>query len=283
MVRRYGGELHMLHVVALHAYDPYNPDYRFPEIEPQILDSLEETASRHMTVALGKHETAGLKIVKSHERGVSAATEILAYADKNNIDLIVMGTHGRRGLGHLFLGSVAEEVVRQAPCPVLTIREREEPLTPGAVHSILAPVDFSEHSQKAVAYAKRLAASYEARLQLLHVVEQMVHPSFYAVGKTSILDLAPDVMSKSKVEMERMLQDAGGPELSADLEVIEGLASRDIVKFAKEHQSDLIVIATHGLTGIEHLLLGSITEKVVRLAPCPVFTVKAFGRSILAL
>jgi nucleotide-binding universal stress UspA family protein len=81
--------------------------------------------------------------------------------------------------------------------------------------------------------------------------------------------------------METLLQKAKGPEVAADLHVIEGHAAADIVRFAESHHSDLIVIATHGRTGIEHMLLGSITEKVVRRAPCPVFTVRTFGKSLV--
>jgi len=68
-----------------------------------------------------------MKIVTSIKRGISAAPIILEYASDNNMDVIVMGTHGRRGLGHLLLGSIAEEVVRMAECPVFTIREEEKP------------------------------------------------------------------------------------------------------------------------------------------------------------
>ena len=72
-----------------------------------------------------------------------------------------------------------------------------------------------------------------------------------------------------------------GPEVGADIRVIEGYAARDLLHFAESEASDLIVIATHGRTGLEHMLLGSVTEKVVRRAACPVFTVRAFGKSLM--
>jgi nucleotide-binding universal stress UspA family protein len=80
--------------------------------------------------------------------------------------------------------------------------------------------------------------------------------------------------------MERLYKESAGPEVDASLHVLEGYATRDIVEFAGNNESDLIVIATHGRTGIKHLLLGSVAEKVVRMAPCPVFTVKGFGKSL---
>ena len=81
--------------------------------------------------------------------------------------------------------------------------------------------------------------------------------------------------------MEKLFLETAGPQVKAEYFTMEGRAAEDIVKFARLQKSDLIVIATHGLTGIEHLLLGSVTEKVVRQAPCPVFTVKAFGKSLV--
>ena len=70
-------------------------------------------------------------------------------------------------------------------------------------------------------------------------------------------------------------------EVPAETFVLEGRATKDIVKFAEKNDSDLVVIATHGLTGIEHFLIGSVTQKVVRRAPCPVFTVKTYGKSLV--
>jgi nucleotide-binding universal stress UspA family protein len=81
--------------------------------------------------------------------------------------------------------------------------------------------------------------------------------------------------------MKRIFSEVEGPEVKVDFHVVEGRAVPEIIRYAEYENADLIVIATHGLTGIEHLLLGSVTEKVVRLAPCPVFTVKAFGKSLI--
>jgi nucleotide-binding universal stress UspA family protein len=78
-----------------------------------------------------------------------------------------------------------------------------------------------------------------------------------------------------------MFESISGSDIEADIFVVEGRASSEIIKFAEEKSSDLIIIATHGLTGIEHLLLGSVTEKVVRMSKCPVLTIKVFGKSLL--
>jgi nucleotide-binding universal stress UspA family protein len=109
----------------------------------------------------------------------------------------------------------------------------------------------------------------------------MIPPSFYALEKYQFLDPMETVRHKSKEALKRFLQETDGPELAAEIHVIEGRAAADITDFAKNHHSDLIVIATHGLTGLKHLLMGSVTEKVVRHASCPVFTVKSFGRDLM--
>jgi nucleotide-binding universal stress UspA family protein len=99
--------------------------------------------------------------------------------------------------------------------------------------------------------------------------------------RISYFDLVPDVEAKSRQALQEFLRTAPGPEVAADPHVAAGLAAYEIVKFAEHHASDLVVIATHGLTVLERVLHGSVTEKVVRMAPCPVFTVSAFGKSLL--
>ena len=130
-------------------------------------------------------------------------------------------------------------------------------------------------------YAKQIAASYYARLQLLHVIEEVIHPSFYALEKLHGDAFALSVQQKAKESLEQFHEETKGPELTAEIHVIDGRAAADITECAKELASDLIVIATHGLTGIEHLLMGSVTEKVVRRASCPVFTVTVFGKNLI--
>ncbi len=280
LTRKYHANLHMFHAIVLHENDSFNVAYDFTKMK-ENRTWMEETAKNQMNTDLKEYKVDDLVIKQLQRRCISAAPAILEYVSEKDIDIIVMGTHGRRGLGHLLLGSIAEEVVRLAPCPVFTIREQKEHLFIETIDRILVPVDFSDYSLKALKYATELAVSYKARLQVLHIVEEIVQPSFYLSGTVPKFDLIPDIKEKSKEAMERMLDESKGPKVTADIHVIEGHAARDIVKFAASHDTDLIVISTHGLTGIAHLLIGSVTEKVVRMAPCPVFTVKAFGKILL--
>ncbi len=273
--REYDAELHALHAMILLQNDSQLPN------KDELYQQLKDLANKQLTTTIRALQTDELKIKQAQVRGISTAPAILVYAKENDIDLIVMGTHGRRGLGHLFLGSVAEEVVRLSSCPVLTIREREAPAPAEVMKRILVPIDFSEHAQQELVYAKAIAAFYGARLQLLHVIEEVIHPAFYMASGPSVLAFKPEIKTRAEQEMKKLLRATPGPEAAADFYVLEGYAPHDIVDFAENHNSDLIVIATHGRTGIQRTLLGSVTEKVVRSAPCPVFTVRAFGKSLV--
>ncbi len=279
LAKKYQAEMHIFHAIILYEDDPHNPAYHLPNVE-KIRAQLEEIANTQMIADLEAYQVEDLVIKQSQRRGISTTSTILDYVSEEDIDLIVMGTHGRRRLRDL-LGSIAEGVVRLAPCPVLTIREQTEPTPIEAIQRILVPVDFSDCARQALKYAKEIAAYYEARLQVLHVIEQGILPSFYPSDTAPKPDFIPDMEVKSTKTMERMLKETQGTEVTADFHVIEGHAARDIAKFAENHDTDLIVISTHGLTGIKHLFLGSVAEKVVRRAPCPVFSVKAFGKSLL--
>jgi nucleotide-binding universal stress UspA family protein len=204
--RRYTAELHVLNAIVLNEHLREGGIMAVSDLESE----LERQAAKHLA-SLGKGALASLPIVFSRHRGYSAAEVILDYVSGKDIDLVVMGTHGRRGLGHLLLGSVAEEVVRMATCPVLTLREKEHVPVPTEVSRILVPVDYSDHSREAIAYAKHLGHEYGARLQLLHVIEETIHPSFYVTGQSSVFSWFPELEAHARREMQSILSEVPGP------------------------------------------------------------------------
>lgn len=216
-----------------------------------------------------------LDVVNVQLQSTSAWRTILEYLEDNRIDLVVMGTHGRHGLDRLLLGSVAEQVVRRAPCPVLTVRQ-EHPVvrSPGAVPTIVVPIDFSPFSRPTLQYALELARLYEAKLELIHVVEQVNLPNVYGIDPIPVV--APDLQTRSLEALKSLASDALPEDQPFDCTVLVGHAGHDIAEFADERGADMIVIATHGLTGLKRLLMGSVTEQVLRAATCPVFTVRSF-------
>jgi nucleotide-binding universal stress UspA family protein len=140
--------------------------------------------------------------------------------------------------------------------------------------SILCPTDFSEYSRNALRYALALAGAFGAKVILLHVIEPIQVPVEYNFG----ISLGPEIDESSEAALRRKLHDlvdiAHRATVDVEERLVRGAPFAEIVRCARDEKIDLVVIATHGLSGIAHLLLGSTAEKVVRKAPCPVLTVK---------
>jgi nucleotide-binding universal stress UspA family protein len=191
-----------------------------------------------------------------------------------------MGTHGRTGLSHLLSSSVTEHVVRSANCPVMTVKACKQSSEAAPYFDILVPVDFSPYSQKALRYGRTLAQAFEANLHLLHVLDQPIHPAHYGLGDDLLMRLNPEVQRRSHEEMERLFSQFGA-EVKCQTHVCEGRAYSEIVRFVEAEECDLVVMGTHGLSGLEHFLLGGTTEKVMRHASCPVLAVKLKERDFV--
>lgn len=209
----------------------------------------------------------------------SAAGGILTYAVEHDAHLIVLGTHGRRGVQRLVLGSVAEEVVRRAPQPVVTVGRGA--IAPGAMAGgrMLVPVDFSEHRSRLLAHAREIALVYGMDVTLLHVLRSDNVPDAYE------LEL-PGVGSGNFEEQVRdaLWEDAEGFKeegIGVSVKIEMGHPADRILEVTKEVGAAFITIATHGRTGLQHMLLGSMSEKVIRQAPCPVCVVKSYGMSLV--
>src|SRR5690606_2906760 len=218
-------------------------------------------------------------VVRAERRAETPVLGILAYAQDHAPDLIVMGTHGRSGVDRLLLGSVAEDVVRLADCPVLTIRPDTEP-APLGVRRVLAPVDFSAASWLAVAYAKHLAALTGAPLALVHVVETL--PSY------GLVDIPPsfpppsvEVEAEAREALLDLAREAGGPPVEVVPHVVAGHPTIGVLEAAAALAPDLLVLPTHGRSGLKRLVLGSVAEQVVRRGPCPVLVVRGQGRGLV--
>ncbi|MBD3289483.1 universal stress protein [candidate division KSB1 bacterium] len=272
IAERYHAELHLFHAILMYEDETYQGKVRTPDFS-ESYDILSEISDSKLS-ELVESKANDVSITKKITRGFSAADEILAYAADNAFDLIVMGTHGRKALGHFLLGSVAEKVVRTAHCPVLTVHEESKTIE--NYEHIFVPVDFSEYSQLALSYGLEIAERYDADMSLFHVVEQSIHPSFYTSGKSSVFEIDSELRDRSVEAMKEFRKKAGHEDVSTKYIITEGRAAREIIEYLENHPVDLIVIATHGLTGIEHFLLGSTTEKVIRRAKVPVLTVKKF-------
>ena len=148
----------------------------------------------------------------------------------------------------------------------------EATFTPAHVKSILVPIDFSEPSLEALRCAMAFAKHFGAKIVLLHVVEPIATPDMEYIPMTYSSDRVAKLAAR-KLQVLSKPHGAGGP-LIEQAPVRTGKPFREITEAARELKIDLIIIATHGYTGLERALLGSTAERVVRLAPCPVMTLR---------
>jgi len=149
--------------------------------------------------------------------------------------------------------------------------ERKDTMT--TAQRFLVPVDFSEYANQAVEYAIGLASKLGARLTLLHVIQSLPLAGIdmgVTLPYAYIQDLEAEITNSMQAYLERVT--AAG--LEGEIAVVHGVPFQEILETAKTQQVDLIVMGTHGRTGLQHVLLGSVAEKVVRLAPCPVLVVR---------
>lgn len=140
---------------------------------------------------------------------------------------------------------------------------------------ILVPIDFSKHSENALTYAAAFAERFSADLYLLYVVQELALfvPDMVAAAPPLVPDLA-ERSAAVHATFDRLIQEQHLEKLSLHQEVREGVPFYEIIRFAREADIDLIIMGTHGYTGLAHVLMGSVCEKVVRMAPCPVLTVR---------
>jgi nucleotide-binding universal stress UspA family protein len=269
-------ELHILNVTGRHRYDYRENKDNFP----LPIDTLTEWLRRpSKSVSGGKWPDLKERHIVQHQVESSAPAErIVEYADERDVDLVVMGTHGRRGVDRMLFGSVTEEVVRTAPCPTLTVRADAD-VSPGqAVARILVPVDFSDASEAAVDHAKEIALTYGAEIDLLHVVEEPFYPPPYGIDSVSFP--TQEVLDRVEKQLGDMVREKIGYE-HAMVEATVGHPVDGILEYVDSREIDLVVIATHGRTGLDRMMLGSVAERVLRRSPAPVFVVKPDRKSLV--
>lgn len=273
LAERFDAELHALYVRPLLGA----PDGLVAQTasEQAVLDDVEKQlhflelrARGALDELAGGHE--GVRYKGHIERGVSVPSTILECVKNYGCDLVIMGTHGRRAVSRMLMGSVAERVVRLSPVPVITTRQGVEERFPPA--KILVGFDSSEDSVEALRHAGDWARLLGSELIVLHVVEPVVYPDFYAYPTRKEYD--EKVVRRSHQALEQAAVEHA-PGVEVETHVVQGHAAKCIVDFAEMHGCDLVVLATHGLSGVAHALLGSVAERVVRTADVPVMTVRA--------
>ena len=210
---------------------------------------------------------------------------ILSYAREIAADLIVIGTSGRAPGRGPWLGSVADRVIRRARCSVVTVRP--DLATPPAGRSdaparrrIVVPIDFSGATRSLVAHAKHWAETFGATVSFLHVVGRQD-------SSTPTRDEPPPAQNdpqttNARSRLAATVEATEGPDVNTDTRVLTGgdVASR-IVQYAETQRARFLLMAAHGLSNLRRYLLGGVTDRVIRRAPCPVCTLKSYEQSLI--
>jgi nucleotide-binding universal stress UspA family protein len=276
LARRFAASIHLAHVRQFnYAADFVAP---VPPIVPFSFMTYEQDAEQTALKEL-KKVASGCGISSATCDVLSGAPpfdEICRLAQTIPADLVVMSTHGRTGLRHVFLGSTAERIVQHSSCPVLVTRGNALQANNGSrfrIKTILVPVDFSNCSREGLRYAIAFANEFGAKIILLHATYLGY---VYSSEGTAIYDI-PGLQKAARKTAERKMRElvrsVNFGAVKFETAFTDGSPVIDICAFAKDHDVDLIITSTHGFTGFTHVLIGSIAEQVVRHAPCSVLVV----------
>jgi len=259
-----GAELVLTHIWHLPAL-AFTGEHPFPRDATQAMVQDEQ---RVLSEAVNEALKLGAPKVTSRLVTGVPWEQIVAILREEPYDLVVMGTHGRTGLARVLLGSVTETVIRHSPCSALAVRGRGEAT---AYRHILCPIDFSDSARHAVERAAELAAPSSAGITLLHVIEPPVRypgevPGSFTDGTeprpSQVLERWASEL-KAKVTVPVTTELRTGHAATQTLEALDG-----------DPTYDLVVMGSHGRTGVRRLVLGSVAEKVARHATCPVFVAR---------
>ncbi len=280
LLARLGGEGRR--VIALHVARP--PSLPAANAAREFLDEEERKLERR--VAHFAAETLDdLAIVQPAVRFGDPAKEILTAIEQHDADLVVMGTHGRRGLRRLIVGSVAETVVRETKRSVLTVaaapapanRRRSAPTAYLPLQKVLVATDLSTESRSAEDLGVWLAREVGAELHLVHVAEG----EGWADGATDLLAGAGSRLAAATDALRERTRQGGGS--AAEIQMIQhprtGSPAEVIRKCAGDVGARLVVLGSHGRDGLARKLLGGTAEAVIQAAECPVLTVPSSRES----
>jgi nucleotide-binding universal stress UspA family protein len=238
------------------------------------------------------------RLTTQHCNGLSVATDIiegrasitiLQYLETHPAQLIVMGTHGRPWYQRVVIGSTAETILRAAPCPTLIVRNVEKAGALPRLKTLLFPTDFSVNGMISEEWALQLAE--EKEVILLHTVENplldVYDPDHAEIDLRRIMEESREHPPRSAqpfwdhahrvahAKLSTLRQQFLGVHAQVEVMVWEGPAAEDILRTAERRQVDLIIMSTHGRSGVRRLLLGSVAEKIIRSASCPVLAVRS--------
>jgi nucleotide-binding universal stress UspA family protein len=267
LARHYHARLFLQHVVdfVLPSYAYYADAIYITELLQTIRDGgrkqLQDFARSHMRCGV-------LPECVVNEGGVTDS--ILSFAAAQKVDLIVMGTYGLKGVDRVALGSVAEKVLRKAPCPVLVSRKPGHAVVApddaeGSIqlHKVIFCTDFSDPAGRAWEYALSVATEYDAEITLLHVLDDV----------QSLVNIQEAIATATK-QLDKLTPPEGGKAAKVRTMVRIGRAYEQIIQLASEIQADLLIMAVRGRNALDLAVFGSTTYRAIQLGSCSVLAVR---------
>lgn len=273
MAEIHGSELHILHVLTVHDYDPVSARQALAELQ-EALETIEADMAREVESEAEGHKQRGVTVRSATVRSVSAFDAILGYAEANNIDQIVMGTHGRTGLKYVLLGSVTEKTVRHAHVPVMVVGEGQRAFVDEhgkiSLGRIMYCTDLSPASRIAAPRALNEAKAHGAELLVCHVLTAAAS-GYDASGAEGVPD---ELRLRVNETVQKEADELFGTDYTMHVEVSAEPVARALADVAKRKVVDLIVMSSQGRQGLQEHFIGSVAERLVRLSPCPICIIK---------
>ncbi len=247
----------------------YNPE--FDSVAPQIVEKKEKDARVHLDAVQARARKEGIDCVTVVEKGEDAYQNIVGVAERNKSTMIVMGRRGRTGLKRLMMGSVTARVIGHAPCNVLVVPRAAE-LT---FKSIVVATDGSRYSAAAVSQAIALAKRNGSALTVIAVVPaELATPTDIDFTMNMRDKIVEEEMHHAERNAKAVKDAAQKEGVAVRAFVMSGKPAEAIIQTAGEQKADLVVVGSHGRHGVDRLLMGSVAERVIVLASCPVLVVK---------
>ena len=216
----------------------------------------------------------------------SAADKILSYSKQNDIDLIIMATHGRSGIKRWWMGSVADKIISQSITPVLLVPSKTRKVTQMkksiSIDQILVPLDGSDIGQAALDYIELVAKETGAAITLIQVISTPNSMETSLLGNATWDSFSKEMREAASNYLGSLVEELKGHGITAKYDIPIGNPAAEIIEYARKYKFDLIAMSTHGRTGLARWVLGSIADKVLHGAGMPMWLVRPSKMSMIA-
>jgi nucleotide-binding universal stress UspA family protein len=263
LAKRCGSKLSVLSVVETNA--------EYAALAPQLIEKAEKAAKDHLAAVQARAKAEGVAIETIVREGEDSYAYVADEAVKNKSTMIIMGRRGRKGLKRLVMGSTTARVIGHAPCSVLVVPRAAQV----EFKSIVVATDGSKYSAAAASEAIGIAKRNSARITAVAVVPaDIAVPTDVDFAAMQAEKLADQEMHAAEKNAKAVKDAAAKEGLEAKAFVMTGKPADAVMEIAKDEKADLVVVGSHGRTGLDKLLMGSVAERVIVLAPCAVLAVK---------